>query len=56
MRNALAENILNKEMLHLMKLYADSLGENRDKLDATIELLEQTSILVENFKRSSPNT
>jgi len=54
MRNALAENVLNKEMLHLMKLYADSLGENRDKLDATIELLEQTSILVENFRDHRP--
>ena len=34
--------------------YADSLGENRDKLDTTIELLEQTSILVENFRDHRP--
>jgi hypothetical protein len=56
MRNALEENVLNKEMLHLMKLYADSLalGENRDKLDATIEPLEQTSIPVENFRDHRP--
>ena len=43
-------------MLHLMKLYADSLalGENRDKLDATIEPLEQTSIPVDNFRDHRP--
>lgn len=54
MRNKLAEDVLNKEMLHLVKTYASSLGENGSNLKGTIELLENTSILVENFRDHRP--
>lgn len=50
MRNHLAEDVLNSEMLHLMKLYKSSLGDAGTKVDATIELLQQTSVLIQNFK------
>lgn len=50
MRNKLAEDVLNKEMLHLVKTYANSLVESSIYLKSTIELLENTSILVDNFR------
>ncbi|VDI58847.1 Hypothetical predicted protein [Mytilus galloprovincialis] len=56
MRNHLAEDVLNSEMLHLMKLYKSSLGDAGTKVDATIELLQQTSVLIQNFKDSRPIT
>lgn len=56
MRNHLAEEVLNSDMLHLMKLYKESLGEAGNKLDATIQLLENTSVLIKNFKDSRPIT
>ena len=52
MRNKIAEDVLNKEMLHLVKTYAASVG--RDDLNSTVELLENTSILVENFRDHRP--
>lgn len=36
MRNHLAEDVLNCEMLHLMKLYRSSLGDTEHKVDKTI--------------------
>ena len=56
MRNHLAEDVLNSEMLHLIKLYKSSLGDAGTKVDATIELLQQTSVLIQNFKDSRPIT
>lgn len=50
MRNHLAEEVLNSEMLHLMELYKESLGQAGLKLSATIELLKCTSVLVKNFR------
>ena len=50
MRNKLAEDVLDKEMLYLMKTYADTQGDNAENLKGTIEFLENTSILVENFR------
>jgi len=54
MRNKLAEDVLNKDMLYLLKTYADSLGDNGSHLKGTIDLLEQTSILVQNFRDHRP--
>jgi len=51
-----AEDVLNKEMFHLMKLYRESLGDAGSKLDVTIELLQNTSALIKNFRDSRPIT
>jgi hypothetical protein len=40
MRNHLAEDILNSDMLHLMELYQKNLGNEGAFLNATIELLK----------------
>ena len=50
MRNHLAEYILNSYMLHLMELYQKNIGIEGAFLNATIELLKCTSVLV-NFCR-----
>lgn len=54
MRNHLAEDVLNAEMLHLMEVYRESLGDGGSELDVTIELLKNTSVLVENFRDHRP--
>ncbi|XP_033729442.1 uncharacterized protein LOC117318583 [Pecten maximus] len=54
MRNKLAEDVLNQDMLHLMKCYQKSLGDDGHHLDGSINLLEQTSILVKNFRDQRP--
>lgn len=55
MRNALAEDVLNNNMLHLMKKYQQSLPEHeKDSLNSSIELLENTSVLVKNFRDQRP--
>lgn len=56
MRNHLAEEVLNGEMLHLMKQYRESLGDAGFQLDATIELLECTTVFIRNFRDSRPIT
>lgn len=57
MRNFLAEDVLNSEMLHLMQLYQQSLGNTEGaELDATIELLKKTSLLLRNFRDCRPIT
>lgn len=56
MRNHLAEEVLNSEMLHLMELYKESLGQAGLKLSATIELLRCTSVLIKNFRDKRPIT
>ena len=56
MRNHLAEEVLNGEMLHLMKQYRESLGDVGFQLDATIELLECTTVFIRNFRDSRPIT
>ena len=48
MRNSLAIEVLNKDMLFLMKLYQATL-QNPEDLSASISLLEHTSILVNIF-------
>ena len=56
MKNHLAEEVLNGEMLHLMKQYRESLGDVGFQLDATIELLECTTVFIRNFRDSRPIT
>ena len=46
MRNHLAMNVLGPDMLNLMTKYKESLGNEGQKLSATITLLEHTSFLV----------
>lgn len=53
MRNSLAEDVLNKDMLHVMRCYAESLNDS-DHLKSTISLLEQTSILIANCRDRRP--
>lgn len=48
MRNQLALDILSKDMLYLMKVYQASLN-NPEELASSMELLENTSILVDIF-------
>jgi len=45
MRNHLAEEVLNKDMLNLMSQYKDSLSDGTH-LNKTIELLEHTSAVI----------
>jgi hypothetical protein len=52
MRNHLANEVLDKNMLHLMQTYANASG--RSDLQPTIDLLEKTSILLANFKDTRP--
>ena len=49
MRNSLAEEMLDKDFLHLMKSYAHSLS-NHEFLDSSIKLLEQTSQMISIFR------
>jgi hypothetical protein len=53
MRNSLAEDVLNKDILHVMRCYAASLNDS-DHLKSTISLLEQTSILIANCRDRRP--
>lgn len=48
MRNSLAIEVLDREMLYLMKAYQATL-KNPESLASSIELLEQTSVLVDIF-------
>ncbi|XP_060559921.1 uncharacterized protein LOC132719970 [Ruditapes philippinarum] len=55
MRNALAEDVLNSDMLHLMRKYQESLpDQEKNSLNSSIELLEITSILVKKFRDQRP--
>ena len=56
MRNHLAEETLNKDMLHLMECYKKSLGHRGSHLDSTIEFLKRTSKLIENYSDTRPIT
>jgi hypothetical protein len=54
MRNHLAEDVLNGEMLNLMKVYQKSLGGSGARLDGAIRFLEQTSKLIAIFRNPRP--
>jgi hypothetical protein len=55
MRNRLAEDVLNSEMLHLFERYQASL-KNGSTLDGVIKLLQQTSKMVRIFRDTRPVT
>jgi len=46
MRNKLAEDVLDENMLILMKSFQTFLGTQGDELNDTIKLLEQTSTII----------
>jgi hypothetical protein len=50
MRNHLAEDVLDTDMLHLMLQYQNSLGAKGSVLNGTIEFLRHTSKLIQIFK------
>lgn len=54
MRNHLAEQVLDSEMLHAFKTYQNSLGEKGAVLYGLVELLEQTSLLIQIFRDMRP--
>lgn len=54
MRNHLAEEVLNADMLHLMGMYQKSLGGAGAELTAPMELLKNTSVLIKNFRDKRP--
>ena len=53
MRNKLAEDVLESEMLHLMECYASSLADSTH-LQSTIQLLKNTSALTDIFRDIRP--
>ncbi|CAC5362859.1 unnamed protein product [Mytilus coruscus] len=53
MRNHLAAEVLNTDMLYLMKCYQSTL-ENPESLASTVEILENSSILVDIFLDKRP--
>ena len=53
MRNHLAEDVLNRDMLHLMKIYKESLADGA-YLVKSIELLEHTSAIIDLFRDRRP--
>lgn len=54
MRNHLAEQVLNDEMLNLMSYYKESLGNGGDILTGAIELLSNTSKMIKIFHDRQP--
>ena len=50
MRNHLAEEVLNCDMLHLFLQYQSHLGEKGSVLNGTIQLLRQTLALINIFR------
>ena len=54
MRNKLAFDVLDQEMLHLMQTYNASLKNQSEELEAAIVLLEKTSFLADFFQDNRP--
>lgn len=54
MRNHLAEDVLNSEMLNLVLQYQQYLGEKGEVLNGLVELLQQTSKLIQLFRDMRP--
>lgn len=53
MWNHIAEEVLNRDMLHLMKQYQRSLS-NGSVLDAAVQFLEKTSIMIDVLRDKRP--
>ena len=54
MRNQLAEDALDQEMLHLMQLFQKFLGGNGDEIQGSVDLLKHTSTLISCFRDKRP--
>ncbi|KAH3739898.1 hypothetical protein DPMN_046588 [Dreissena polymorpha] len=54
MRNHLAEQVLDADMLHALKVYRKNLGEKGTVLNGLVELIEQTSQLIHIFRDIRP--
>lgn len=54
MRNKLAEDVLNENMLHFMT--QRSLGDKGEELQRSIELLQHTSVIIQNLRDARPIT
>lgn len=54
MRNKLAEDVLNENMLHFMTQI--SLGDKGEELQGSIELLQHTSVIIQNLRDARPIT
>ena len=54
MRNSLAEDVLNVEMLHLMESFQIYLGDDGYLLDDTVALLRSTSVIISTFRDHRP--
>lgn len=50
MRNYLVEDVLNCEMLYLMKFYRLSIGDIGYNVDKIIEILIYISVFIRNFR------
>ena len=50
----LAEEVLNADMLNLMEAYQQHLGSKGSVLDGAIELLKNTSVLIDIFRYRRP--
>ena len=56
MRNHLARQVLDHEMLHLMEEYQKSMSNGTEELGGTIDFIKNTSILMNVFSDSRPIT
>lgn len=54
MRNKLAEDVLNENMLHFIT--QRSLGDKGEELQGSIELLQHTSVIIKNLRDARPIT
>ena len=54
MRNKLAEDVLDENMLHLLEMHKESLGSSGEQLNSSVELLQNTSKLVKIFRDKRP--
>lgn len=54
MRNHLAEDVLNCEMLDLVLAYKSSLGNDGSTLDGVVEFLKATSVMITFFRDKRP--
>jgi len=54
MRNKLAEDVMDVEMLNLMECYQRSIGEDGYLVDDSIALLKATSVIIEVFRDRRP--
>lgn len=54
MRNKLAEDVLDNEMLNLMLSYKDSMGQKGKDLDGAVEILRHTASLISTFRDRRP--